>query len=34
MTPRAMAPAEFGRFVESEYRRWGEVVRAHSITAD
>jgi tripartite-type tricarboxylate transporter receptor subunit TctC len=34
MTPRAMAPAEFGAFVASEYERWGKVVREHRITSD
>lgn len=34
MTPRAMAPAEFGAFVASELNRWGRVVREHRITSD
>ncbi|SFL02806.1 Bug family tripartite tricarboxylate transporter substrate binding protein [Falsiroseomonas stagni] len=34
MTPRAMAPAEFGAFVASEYERWGKVVREHRIVSD
>lgn len=34
MTPRAMAPREFGAFVASEYERWGRVVREHRITSE
>ena len=34
MTPRAMAPEEFGAFVAAELDRWGRVVREHRIVSD
>lgn len=33
-TPTSVAPGDFGRFIKSEYERWGAVVRAANIRVD